>query len=149
LVDGEGGLRQCFLSALEQVSHNVCALNFAEQSMGSDFALVEVKMQSYTNALHAQAQKSEEIAAAEAKAKNEAEKESSGGQGVCSSLGETITPNPTTASADAPKTNAVKVLQDHEEQCRHREAAAAEQEIQAAFAQQKAGGISGYECNLQ
>ena len=137
LVDGEGGLRQCFLSALEQVSHNVCALNFAEQSIGSDFALVEENMQSCTSMLHAQAQKCEEIAAAEAKAKNEAEKESSGGQGVCSSLGETITPNPTTASADAPKTNAVNVLQDHEEQGRIREAAAAGQERQASFAQNK------------
>ena len=30
LVDGESGLRQCFLAAYEQVGRSVCALNFME-----------------------------------------------------------------------------------------------------------------------
>ena len=101
LIDGESGLRQCFLTALEQVSHNVSGLNFAEQSMGSDFAIVEVKLQTHTTALQTEARRAEEIAAAEAKVKNEAEKENSGGQGVSSSPAEPITPT--------------KILQDKEE----------------------------------
>ena len=56
LVDVEGGLGQFFLSAIEQVSHNVCALNFAELSIGSIFGVVEINMQSFTSILHAQAQ---------------------------------------------------------------------------------------------
>ena len=123
LIDGESGLRQCFLTALEQVSHNVSGLDFAEQSMGSDFAIVEVKLQTHTAALHAEARRAEEIAAAEAKVKNEAEKENSGGQGVSSSPAEPITPT--------------KILQDKEEQNRIREAAAAEKERQAAIAEKK------------
>ena len=79
--------------------------------MGSDFAIVEVKLQTHTAALHAEARKVEEIAAAEAMVKNEAEKENSGGQGVSSSPAETIAP--------------MKILQDKEEQGRIREAAAA------------------------
>ena len=70
-----------------------------------------------------EAQKAEEIAAAEAKVKNEAEKENSGGQGVSSSPAEPITPT--------------KILQDKEEQNRIREAAAAEKERQAAIAEKK------------
>ena len=124
LMDGEGSLRQCFLTALEQVSHNVSALDFTEQSIGSDFAIVEVKLQTHTAALHAEARRAqEEIAANEAKVKIEAEKENSGGQGVSSSPAEPITP--------------IKALQNKEEQNRLREAAAAEKERQAAIAERK------------
>ena len=61
LIDGESGLRQCFLTALEQVSHNVSGLDFAEQSMDSDFAIVEVKLQANTAALRAEARRAERL----------------------------------------------------------------------------------------
>ena len=151
LVDGETGLRQSFMAVYEQMGGSVCAVNFMESAVGSDFAMVEEKLQTCTLKLLADAQKAEETAAAEAKAKKEAaapakkavgkEEEdhdkstdelfASEGQGDCASGG-IVAPELVFDGAEAPAATAVQLLQNAQEQARLREEAAAEQERQAA-----------------
>ena len=72
LVDGEPGLRQTFLAVYEQMRRSVCAVTFMDTAVGSDFAMVEEKLNSNTLKLQSEAKQAEE---AERAKRAEAQKE--------------------------------------------------------------------------
>ena len=136
LVDGESGLRQCFLAAYEQVGRSVCALNFMETAVGSEFAMVEEKLHTCTLKLLAEAKQAEETAAAAA-----AEVAAKQQEFVSSIFAETdVTGAGADADAEAlrsgkqqvaPVRTAEQIEEEARLQAKQREEAALEQERQA------------------